>query len=80
MSYFVSYNGKYIAERKSLKMALKFIESKGLKDDEDNLLYIVAPDGKYIQPDGEMMGTISSLKGKGKINIQRTEIVITPKK
>lgn len=55
MSYFVSYNGKYIAERKSLKMALKFIESKGLKDDEDNLLYIVAPDGEYIQPDGEMM-------------------------
>ena len=53
MTYFISYNGRYIASRKSMKMAVKFIETKGYKDDEDNLLYIVGSDGICYTPKGE---------------------------
>lgn len=52
MKFFVSYNAKYIASRKSLKMAVKFIETKGLKNDEDNLLYIVDSNGVYYTASG----------------------------
>lgn len=52
MTYFVSYNAKYIASRKSLKMAVKFIKTKGYKNDEDNLLYIVDQNGIYYTPEG----------------------------
>ena len=53
MTYFVSYNGKYIASRKSLKSAVDFIDAKGVHDDEDNLLEIVDQQGNYYTPDGE---------------------------
>ena len=53
MTYFVSYNGKYIASRKSLKSAVDFIDAKGIHDDEDNLLEIVDQQGNYYTPDGE---------------------------
>ena len=52
MTYFVSYNGKYIASRKSLKSAVDFIDAKGIHDDEDNLLEIVDQQGNYYTPDG----------------------------
>lgn len=53
MTYFVSYNGKYIASRKSLKCAVDFIDAKGIHDDEYNLLEIVDQQGNYYTPDGE---------------------------
>lgn len=54
MTYFISYNARYIASRKSLRAAVKFIESKGYRDDENNVLYIVAADGQYYNPQGEI--------------------------
>lgn len=53
MTYFISYNGKYIASRKSLKSAVDFINAKGIKDDENNLLYIVGSNGICYTPEGE---------------------------
>lgn len=44
--YFVCYNAKFIAERKTLKGCQDFISRKGLKDDENNLLYIVDDEGE----------------------------------
>lgn len=46
MKYFVSYNAKYMAEYKSVKACLDFINCKGYKNDEDNLLYIVDEEGE----------------------------------
>lgn len=46
MKYFVSYNAKYMAEYKSVKACLDFINRKGYKNDEDNLLYIVDEEGE----------------------------------
>ena len=53
MTYFVSYNGKYIASKKSLNSAVDFIDAKGIHDDDDNLLEIVDQQGNYYTPDGE---------------------------
>lgn len=58
MTFFICYNGKYIASRQSLKAAVDFIDAKGIHDDEDNLLYIVDKQGNYYQPDGELMREI----------------------
>lgn len=55
MNYFICYNGKYIAQRKSLKSAVDFIDAKGISDDEFNELYIVDQRGNCYQPDGELM-------------------------
>lgn len=52
MTYFICYNAKYIASRRSMKMAVKFIEAKGYKNDEDNILYIVGSDGICYDPQG----------------------------
>lgn len=41
MKFFVEYNGKYMAIYKSIKPCLKFINLKGWKDDENNILRIV---------------------------------------
>lgn len=57
MKYFVSYNAKFMAEYKSVKACLNFINRKGYKNDENNLLYIVDEEGneydvvtgKYIE-------------------------------
>lgn len=53
MNFFICYNGKYIASRKSMKSAVDFIEAKGYKDDENNLLYIVGSNGICYTPAGE---------------------------
>lgn len=44
-AYFVYYNGKYIAEYKSVRACLNFINRKGLQDDYNNVLRIVNTDG-----------------------------------
>lgn len=49
MKYFVEYNAKYIAEYKTLKGCINFIQRKNLKDDEDNTLNIVDENGVYIE-------------------------------
>lgn len=36
--WFVEYNGKFIAEYRTKRGALNFVERKGLNDDRDNLL------------------------------------------
>lgn len=41
MTYYVYYNGKYIASYKNLTSAQNFIKRKGLRNDEDNLLQIL---------------------------------------
>lgn len=55
MTFFICYNGKYIASRQSLHTAVNFIDAKGIQDDELNELYIVDQQGNYYQPDGELM-------------------------
>lgn len=49
MKYFVEYNAKYIAEYKTLKGCINFIQRKNLKDDEDNTLNIVDENSVYIE-------------------------------
>lgn len=54
--YFVDYNGKYIAEYKSIKACLNFIVRKGLKDDDDNMLLIWDDDrNMYNSKTGEQL-------------------------
>lgn len=55
MTFFICYNGKYIASRQSLKSAVNFIDARGIQDDENNVLYIVDKQGNYYTPDGELM-------------------------
>lgn len=54
MKYFVEYNAKYIAEFKTLKGANNYIERKGLKNDDDNLLLIIDDEGGMYRPTGEL--------------------------
>lgn len=49
MKYFVEYNGKYIAEYKTLKGCINYIEKRNLKDDENNSLNIVDGNGIYLE-------------------------------
>lgn len=53
MTYFICYNGKYIASRRSLKTAIDFIDARGIQDNEFNELYIVDQIGNYFTPDGD---------------------------
>lgn len=54
--YYVSYNAKFIARYKTLGAALRFIERKGLKNDYNNLLYIIDSDGEtYDAQTGEII-------------------------
>lgn len=55
MTYFICYNAKYIASRKSLKTAVDFIDARGIHDDENNVLYIVDQQGNYFKPNGDIM-------------------------
>jgi hypothetical protein len=55
MTYFICYNAKYIASRKSLKTAVDFIDARGIQDDENNELYIVDQVGNYFKPNGDTM-------------------------
>lgn len=55
MTYFICYNGKYIASRKSLKTAVDFIDARGIQDDDLNELYIVDQRGGYFKPNGDIM-------------------------
>ena len=50
MKYFVEYNGKYIAEYKTIKGCLNFINKKQLKDDENTLLCIIDNNGVMYSP------------------------------
>ena len=43
--FWVEYNGKYVADYKSVKACLNLIRRKGLKDDFDNTLRIVDNNG-----------------------------------
>lgn len=63
MKYFVEYNGKYIAEYKTLKGANDFITKKGLKNDDDNLLLIVDNEGGMYRPTGELEYKVSYYTG-----------------
>lgn len=53
MTYFICYNGKYIASRKSLKTAIDFIDARGIQDDDFNELYIVDQIGNYFTQSGD---------------------------
>lgn len=55
MTYFISYNGKYIASRRSLKAAVNFIDVRGIQDDENNELYIIDQQGNNYSPKGDAM-------------------------
>lgn len=55
MTYFICYNAKFIASRKSLKTAVDFINVRGIQDDENNELYIVDQQGNCFSPSGDMM-------------------------
>lgn len=55
MTYFISYNAKYIASRMSLKAAVDYIKARGIEDDENNELCIVDQRGNYFKPDGDIM-------------------------
>lgn len=50
MKYFITYNGRFIASRTTIKSALSFIEKKGLKDDRDNSLVIVDSEWNQYNP------------------------------
>lgn len=55
MKFFVEYNGKYVAEYKSVKSCLNYIEKKNLKDDENNLLVIICDNGDMYNYKGELI-------------------------
>ncbi len=56
MTYFVDYNGQYIASFKSMKRCLNFINRKNLKNDYRNSLYIVDQEGEcYNTVTGEKL-------------------------
>ena len=48
--FFVEYNGKFVANYKSVKACLNFIERIKLQDDYDNTLRIVDNNGDYYHP------------------------------
>ena len=50
MKYFVEYNCKFIAMYKSVKSCISFINKKGLKDDDDNMLRIYDEEGNTYCP------------------------------
>lgn len=50
MKYFIDYNGKFIAIRKILKGCLKFIKSREIINDEDNILRIFDENGGEYNP------------------------------
>lgn len=52
MKHSVYYNGKIVAIYKSLKYALAFVAKKGYKNDENNLLFIMAEDGTCYNEQG----------------------------
>lgn len=54
MKYFIEYNAKYIAEFKTLKGCINYIQRKNLKDDENNSLSIVDENGVYIENINEL--------------------------
>lgn len=58
MKFFIEYNGKFIAERKSIKACISLIFKKGLKNDENNMLYIVDNLGNYYNDRGEYLEII----------------------
>ena len=58
MKYFIECNAKFIAERKSIKACIALIIKKGLKNDNDNLLYIVDKQGNYYNSNGEYIEII----------------------
>ena len=45
MWYFVEYNAEFIAQYKSIRACLNFIERKGLQNDADNRLRIWDKEG-----------------------------------
>ena len=53
MTYFISYNGKYIASRRSLKTAVDFIGARGIQNDECNELYIIDQQGNCFTQNGD---------------------------
>ena len=53
--FFVSYNGKFVAERATIEAAVNVIIRKGLKDDYDNDLYIVDSEGNQYDAAGKMV-------------------------
>lgn len=55
MTYFICYNAKFIASRKSLRAAVTFIDARGIKDDENNELYITDQQGNHFSADGNRM-------------------------
>lgn len=58
MKYFIEYNAKFIAERKSIKACVALIIKKGLKNDDENLLYIVDELGNYYDSNGKYIEII----------------------
>jgi hypothetical protein len=50
VKYFVCYNSKLIASRKTISSCKSYISQKGLKDDEDNSLCIVDNQGFIYDP------------------------------
>lgn len=63
MKYFVEYNGKYIAEYKTLKGANNYIERRGLKNDDDNLLLIICDNGDMYRPKCELEYKVAYYQG-----------------
>lgn len=55
MTYFICYNAKFIASRKSIRAAVAFIDARGIKDDENNELYITDQQGNCFSADGNRM-------------------------
>ena len=53
--FWVEYNGKYVADYKSVRACLNFIDRKGFRDDLNNTLRIV-------DNNGDMYNTISGNK------------------
>ena len=50
MNYYICYNGKFIAMRKSIGAALNLIKRKGFKDDRHNQLYLIDGNGDTYNP------------------------------
>lgn len=57
MYYFVWYNGAFIAQYKSVRACLNFIDRKGLKNDDRNQLDVV-------DQNGDLYNVISGVKIK----------------
>lgn len=50
MTYYIDYNGKFIAKRQTLKGCLSFIKSREITDDEDNTLRVFDENGAQYNP------------------------------